>query len=571
MRWLFTPQLRPLVGLAAAASLVLNLASLVPAIYMLQVFDRVLASRSVETLAMLTAVALIALALGFCMDGVRARALAWAGRAVDRKLSPLALRGVLLDAAGPSHGATGDVLRDVTQLRRFLAGSGVQALFDAPWLPVYVGAIGLMHPLLGVIATLGAVALVVVAAVTERLTKRAFAQASSQSRAAARHAEALVRNAEVIAGMGMASTALADWQRRQDEVLPPQASAGDTSATLAALARAVRQLVQVAMLAAGAWLVVGFDASAGIMVAATLLLARALQPVEQLIGGWKALADARSAWQRLEARKSGMPDQAPVALPEPVGRVQLEQVSLVPAGAGRPLMRNVSFALEAGQGLGIVGPSGSGKTTLVRLLLGIWRPTAGVVRIDGADIGQWDRDLLGSHVGYLPQDVELFAGTVAANVARLGEVDSQKVVEAARRAHAHEMILRLADGYDTQIGEGGTVLSGGQRQRIALARALYGRPRLVVLDEPNANLDAEGEGALASALRDLRDDGVTVVLVGHRPAMMSALDRIAVMNEGRLGAFGATASVLSRMRAIAPYAQPSPASFNESPIAKVGT
>ncbi|MFO1302139.1 MAG: type I secretion system permease/ATPase [Burkholderiales bacterium] len=568
MRWLFAPSLTPLLGLAAAASLAINLASLVPAVFMLQVFDRVLASRSLETLVMLTAVTLLALAFCFCMDTVRARALAWAGRAVDRTLSPLALRAVLAEAASPGHGVTGDVLHDVTQLRRFLAGSGVQALFDAPWMPVYIAAIALMHPLLGVVAALGGGLLVVVAAATEYLTRRELVRAASHSRSAARAAEALVRNAEVIAGMGMTSAALAGWQRGQDGLLSMQAALADRSAALAALARTMRQLVQVAMLAAGAWLVIGLDASAGVMVAATLLLARALQPVEQLVGGWKSLVDAREAWHRLERRTSHAA-ALPVALPDPIGQVQFEKVTFAPASAGRPLMRGVTFTLEPGEALGIVGPSGSGKTTLVRLLLGIWHPTAGTVRIDGASIAQWDRDALGARVGYLPQDVELFAGTVAANIARLGEVDAQEVIEAARRAHAHEMILRLPKGYETEIGEGGTVLSGGQRQRIALARALYGRPRLVVLDEPNANLDAEGERALAMALRDLRRERVTVVLVGHRPSMMSALDRIAVMGDGRLDAFGPAGTVLSRLRTIAPHAQSPAAEPDPSQLATV--
>jgi PrtD family type I secretion system ABC transporter len=523
---------------------------------MLQVFDRVLASRSVETLVMLTAAAVLALVLGFSMDGVRARALAWAGRAVDRKLSPLALRSVLTEAAGPLQTGERDVLRDVAQLRGFLAGSGVQALFDAPWLPVYLVAIALMHPLLGVTAALSALLLAAIAVATERLTKHDLIEMAGRSRATAQHADALVRNAEAIAGMGMTPAAVAGWQARHDELLATQAQVGDASARLAALARVMRQLVQIAMLGAGAWLVIELDASAGIMVAATLLLARALQPVEHLIGGWKALIDARSAWQRLQARKAAHRTDPLLKLPVPLGRIDVDRVTFVPAVMRPALIRNVSFALEPGDSLGVVGPSASGKTTLIRLLLGIWQPSAGAIRLDGADIAHWDRDALGPHVGYLPQDVELFAGTVAANIARLGEVDSAKVVEAARRAHAHEMILRLPDGYDTQIGDGGAILSGGQRQRIALARALYGNPRLVVLDEPNANLDAEGERALGAALRDLKASGVTVVLVGHRPAMMSVLDKLAVINEGQLEAFGPANAILSRLRAIS---RPTPA------------
>jgi PrtD family type I secretion system ABC transporter len=551
MSWLFAPQLRPLILFAAAVSFVLNVAMLMPALYMVQVFDRVFASGSFETLAMLTLITLVALAVSFCMDAVRAAALGCAGRALDRRLSPAALTSVLGDAAGPSRKVDQHLLRDVGKLRAFLGGAGVQAIFDAPWFPVYLSAIALMHPLLGVIATCGAGALVALGLLTEKLTHRRAADTVLRSRANAQYAEALVHNAEAIVGMGMTRAVVKDWQQRHDAVLDTQASVGETSARLAALARAIRQLLQIAMLAAGASLVIGHEASAGIMVAATLLLGRALAPIEQLIAGWRASTDARDAWRRLESRHANARNDAPLALPAPQGRIEVDGVTFAPV-AGRPaVLRNATFALEPGESLGIVGPSASGKTTLIRLLLGIWRPNAGVIRLDGADIARWDRDALGAHVGYLPQEVELFAGTVGSNIARLGAVDSAKVTDAARRAHAHEMILRLPDGYDTEIGESGAVLSGGQRQRIALARALYGTPRLVVLDEPNANLDADGERALASALAELKRAGVTVVMVGHRPAMMSVLDKLAVLNAGQLEAFGPASAILSRLRPIA--------------------
>lgn len=550
MSWLFARHLRPLIVFAAAASLVLNVAMLVPSLYMIEVFDRVFASRSMETLVMLSAIAVVALGLAFFMDAARASALACAGRALDGRLSPLALRSVLAEAAGPSRSVDQNVLRDVSKLRAFLAGSGVQAVFDAPWLPVYLGAITLMHPLLGAAAAAGACLLVALSLLTEKLTRRTSVAMVARSRSTARDAEALIRNAEAIAGMGMARDAVAGWQRGHDALLGLQAAHGDTSARLSAMARGVRQLLQMAMLGLGAWLVIGHDASAGIMVASTLLLGRALQPVEHLIGGWNAVVDARAAWGRLERRAAPRADEL-LALPAPSGRLEVTGVTFSPAAAKPALVRNVTFMLAAGESLGIVGPSASGKTTLIRLILGIWRPIAGVIRLDGSDIAAWDRDALGAHVGYLPQDVELFAGTVAANIARLGTVDADKVIDAARRAHAHEMILRLSDGYDTEIGEGGAVLSGGQRQRIALARALYGSPRLVVLDEPNANLDVEGERALTSALAGLKAAGVTVVMVGHRPAMMSSLDKLAVLNEGQLEAFGPAAALLTRLRTVA--------------------
>jgi PrtD family type I secretion system ABC transporter len=551
MSWLFTKQLRPFVLLAAAASLVLNLALLVPALYMVQVFDRVFASRSVETLAMLSAAAVLALAVGYAMDIVRARALAWAGGALDRRLSPVALATVLRQAAGNSRPVDTDALRDIAQLRTFLSGSGIQALFDAPWLPIYLLVIGCMHPLLGLMAGIGSGLLAGLAVLTERLTRRDAESALQRSRAAHRHADTLTRNAEAIIGMGMTHAAVVGWQSRHERLLEAQARLGASSTRLGATARMMRQGVQLAMLGAGAWLVIHAHASAGIMIAATILLARALHPVEHLVSGWKAQLDARGAWRRLVGRDFAERTSSALKLAAPIGRLEVERVVFGTAPMRPALIKRVSFVLEAGESLGLMGPSASGKTTLIRLILGISKPLAGAVRLDGADIALWERDALGPYVGYLPQDVELFAGTVAENIARLGPVASARVLEAARLAHAHEMILRLPDAYDTEIGEAGARLSGGQRQRIALARALYGEPRLVVLDEPNANLDAEGEAALKSALSDLKARGVTLIMVGHRPALMSQLDKLAVLKAGALEAFGLSSALLPQLRPVA--------------------
>jgi len=559
MNWLFVARLRPFVLLAGTASLVLNLALLMPSIYMTQVFDRVFSSRSVETLVMLSTLALLALALGFCMDVVRARALAWSGRAIDRRLSPAALAGVLRDAAGVGGRANTDVLRDIAQLRTFLSGTGIHAMFDAPWLPIYVLVIGLMHPALGAAAALGAVLLIALGLLTERLTRTHAERALQRSRGTTKHAEALTRNAEVIIGMGMTQAAVASWEARHQELLDAQAQLGAVTARLSATARMTRQALQIVMLGLGAWLVIDAHASPGIMVAATILLGRALQPVEQLIGGWKVLVEARGAWGRLGDRPTGQADETSLALPAPAGRLELERLIFSVSPGRPPLIKGVGFTLEAGESLGIIGPSASGKTTLIRLILGIWKPQAGVVRLDGADVARWDRDALGRHIGYLPQDVELFAGSVAQNIARLGAINSEQVVRAAQLAHAHEMILRLPDGYDTQIGEAGGILSGGQRQRIAFARALYGNPQLVVLDEPNANLDAQGEAALAAALAELKARGVTTIMVGHRPALMSQLDKLAALKDGALEAFGPATKVLQALRVVAtPGSRPTP-------------
>jgi PrtD family type I secretion system ABC transporter len=350
--------------------------------------------------------------------------------------------------------------------------------------------------------------------------------------------------------MGMGAAAVKAWGTRHEGLLDSRSRLVERTARLAAAARVTRQALQAALLGAGAWLVVAEHASPGIMIAATILFGRAVQPVEQLIAGWKTIVEARAAWRRIEQPGSAPSAEERVALPAPHGRIDVERVVFAPAAQGAALIKGVSFSLAAGESLGIVGPSAAGKTSLLRLILGIWKPQSGTVRLDGADIAQWDRDALGAHVGYLPQDVELFAGTVAENIARLGAADDAQVVEAARQAHAHEMILRLPQGYDTVIGDAGTTLSGGQRQRIALARALYGAPRLVVLDEPNASLDAEGDAALAAALQDLKRRGATVIVVSHRPALMSQLDKVAVLKDGALEAFGAVSAVNPRLRPV---------------------
>ena len=548
MNWLLAPRLRPFVLFAAGVSLALNLALLMPALYMVQVFDRVFTSRSGETLAMLSVLVVVALALGWCMDEARAKALGHAGRVLDATLSPQVLRRALAQAAAPDRRGDGDALRDVAQLRGFIGGSAVLALFDAPWLPIHLLVIGLMHPVLGIAASIGAAALVVLAVIAERVTRADARDAQQASRAAQRQAQALLRSSEVIAGMGMSAHAVGTWHDRFDALLRVQRRLSASSAHLGAAARIARQALQAGLIGLGAWLVIGAEASPGIMVAATILFGRALAPVEQLIAGWKSLVDGRSAWQRLCEQQVGQAAEAPLALPAPSGRIEVERVVFGATASRTPLLKGVSLEIEAGSSLGLIGASASGKTTLVRLLLGIWRPQSGTVRLDGADIARWDRDALGPHVGYLPQDVELFAGTVAQNIARLApEVDAAQVVAAAKLAHAHEMVLRLPQGYDTPIGDAGSVLSGGQRQRIALARALYGNPRLVVLDEPNANLDAEGDAALLEALRELKARGVTVVMVSHRPALMAQLDRIAVLKDGVVALYGKPAEAAAQL------------------------
>ena len=566
MSWLFVRRLRGFVLLAAFASLFLNIALLMPSIYMMQVFDRVFSSRSVETLVMLGAITLLFLGMGYFLDTVRVRTLAWAGRSLDRQLAPAAVRASLEQASANPGRVDTDALRDIAQLRAFLSGPGVLAVFDAPWLPAYLLLISLMHPMLGLTATIGAIALITLGVITHRLTREHTEGATSLSRASARLAEKFARNAEVVIGMGMTRAVVDRWSKQQERLMRAQEEQVLTSSRLSALARSLRQVLQVTMLAVGAWLVIDMQASAGIMIAATILLSRALQPAEYLISGWRTLTEARTAWRKLNERPMNATAEAKVALPAPAGRIDIEKLAYAFSAGKAAVIRNLSVSIEPGESLAVVGPSASGKTTFVRLVLGLWRPQSGTVRLDGADIARWDRDALGQHIGYLPQDVELFAGTVGENIARLGDLSgaevSAQIVRAAKLAHAHELILQLPDGYDTQIGDGGAALSGGQRQRIALARALFGDPRIVVLDEPDANLDVAGEAALLSAIADLKARGTTVIVVSHNAALMNAVDRILVLRNGALEMFGPAAAVQARMKSatpeprIVPFPQP---------------
>lgn len=561
MHWLLARQIRPFIKLAAIASLLLNLALLAPALYMLQVFDRVFSSGSLETLVMLAIPVAVLLVLAYCMDAARSRTLAAAGRRMESCLAPEALATQLeTQALQPARADDrGDALRDVAQLRRLLAGPGVVALFDAPWVPLYLLLIAAMHPLLGGIALLGALLLFGLGMFTEYATRRRTERAVDTGRATQRQAEALLRNSEVVVAMGMTGAALGAWSARCAEQHLAQESLADASSRLGALARVSRQLLQVVALGFGAWLVIGREASPGIMISATILLGRALQPVELLIGGWKSMIEARGAWRRLEQRNL-RPRTARLALPAPKGRLEVERLTFAFAPDRAPLLRNLCFTLFPGESLGLVGPSAAGKTTLLRLLLGLRTAQAGCVRLDGADIARFDREQLGRAVGYLPQNVELFAGTIGANISRLQQPDADAVIRAAQLAQAHELILGLPDGYDTDIGENGCLLSGGQRQRIALARALYGDPRLLILDEPNANLDEAGDAALASALTAVKARGTTVVVVSHRRGLIAQLDRIAMLRNGKLEAFGPASLVLGKLGEnpkVLPFAQPS--------------
>ena len=548
----FTKQLRPFFLWAGAFSLLINLLMLMPALFMLQVYDRVVTSRSHETLIMLLILVGAALLFMAYLDVIRARLMNAAGVTLENLLGPRVLAVMMRRGASPApndnHG-----LRDVASLRAFLAGPGILALFDSPWVPIYVVLIYLFHPVLGWVAISGAVMLLAAALINEKLSRRPLEAMQVESRKATRFADQGMSNAEVVGALGMGDNLSRRWRRLTREALKHQLDAGRASSVLASTSRFLRQSLQVLMLGVGAWLVIEQQATGGVMIAATILLGRALAPVESAIAGWKGLVDARSARARLDALLTEQKAEPTTELPPPKGALSVERVVFGFRGQDRPVIRGVSFELQIGELLVIVGPSAAGKSTLTRLLVGLWKPMSGVVRLDGADVSSWPREQLGPHIGYLPQDVELFAGRVSENIARLGEMDARAVIEAATRANAHDMILRLPQGYDTPVGEGGAFLSAGQRQRVALARALYGGPRFVVLDEPNSNLDVDGENALIEALRRLKEDKVSVVLVTHRSKLFGLADKVLVLREGAVERFGTPAEVdaVVRGRAVA--------------------
>jgi ATP-binding cassette subfamily C exporter for protease/lipase/ATP-binding cassette subfamily C protein EexD len=541
-------RLRPFMFYAAAFSFFVNLLLLTPPLYMLQVFDRVITSRHGETLALLTLAAAGALAAMAFLDVLRGRLLAGAAIVMDKALGPQVIERLLAAAARRSAAQSLHGLKDVNALRTFMTGPGIFALFDAPWLPGYLLLIYLFHPFLGLIATVGAVLMVLLALLNERLTRERLEANQIENRRAGRFIDISTRNAEAISAMGMLGAVVHRWEGLNAVALRALAQTSETGGLVSGATKLTRQLIQVAMLGGGAWLVVDQHVTSGVMMAATIILGRALAPVEMLVAGWRSLVDARSALGRLEkllAEES--PGTVRTELPAPAGRLAAETLVYRVPGRDAPILRGVSFQLAEGESLGLIGPSASGKSTLARLIVGIWAPVGGVMRLDGADVSQWPREQLGQCIGYLPQDVELFPGTVADNICRLGEPDSAAVVRAAQRAFCHDMILRLPKGYDTELGESGMALSPGQQQRIGLARALYGEPRLVVLDEPNSNLDGEGEEALQSALRELRAARVTVVVIAHRPSLLASMDKLLVLRAGAVDVFGPREEVMSRV------------------------
>ncbi|MBD8124346.1 MULTISPECIES: type I secretion system permease/ATPase [Pseudomonas] len=530
-------------------SFFVNTLMLVPTFYMIQVSGRVVPSSSTSTLIMLTLILTILMATLGSLEWVRSRIMVRISNRLDVLLSRDVYRASFKKAlSSGGMDASAQSLNDLTSLRQFLTGNGLFALFDAPWLPVYTAVMFLFHPWFGWMTVGAAVVLIFLAYLTHRYTSNALAEANKQSLTANLHTTKSLRNAEVIESMGMLDTLMGRWAVRQRRVLVLQSSASDKSGIISSISKTFRNWSQSMMLAAGAYLTITHEINPGLMMAGSLLLGRALSPIDQMIGSWKGFVAARMQYQRLnETLEKLHSEPKRMSLPDPEGHVQVENLVVAPPGAKAAVIRNISFVAPAGSIVGIVGPSAAGKSTLARALLGIWPPQHGTVRLDGADISSWDKQELGPHLGYLPQDIELFEGSISDNIARFGKVDPEKVVLAARVAGVHEMILQLVDGYDTVIGSDGVNLSGGQRQRIGLARAVYGSPRLIVLDEPNSNLDEVGERALGVALQKIKETGATVFIISHRPNILSRLDRVMVLNAGTLSMYGSRDQVIAEL------------------------
>ncbi len=529
-------------------SFFVNVLLLAPSIYMMMVFDRVIPSKSAPTLVMLTLGVFGLLLVMLFLEYLRSRLMIAVSSEIDHVLGPRMIEGMLDRATSPTLVPMAASQRDILTLRTFLSGHGVFALFDAPWLPLYIGLIFLFSPVLGTFALIGTLMLAAIGVMTEVLTRRPLDAMHAANARSARFVDTAVRNAEVVGALNMKPALRRRWHAMNSNMVAAHVLSSDRVSLMMALTKFARQFIQMFMMAVGVYLLIDQSTSPGVMLAATFIMGRAMMPVEQLVATWPQISEARIAYRRLAELLAATPQaEEGLPLPTPRGHVQVEQVVFAIQPTGRPILRSISFEVKPGESLGIVGPSASGKSTLARLLVGVWKPAAGSVRLDGAVIAGWLNDSRGvSHIGYLPQDVELFPGTVAENIARLGEIDSEAVVKAATRAHAHEMILRLPKGYDTEIGDGGAVLSGGQRQRVGLARALYGDPRFVVLDEPNANLDSEGEDALMRTLSELKTENVAVVVIAHRPAIFARFDRIMVLREGMIDAIGPREEILAR-------------------------
>ncbi len=531
-------------------SLFINLLLLVPSIYMLQVYDRVLPASSESTLLMLTLITLFLFIVMGGLEWTRTQIMNATGNKLDNLLNTRIYNALFAKTlADGGRSISAQPLNDLQQVRQFLTGPGLFAFLDAPWLPIYIVVLFLFHPFFGVVAIFSALILTGIAFWNERATKSDLENAAREAMAAQQMTQANLRNAEVIEAMGMLPKVRERWRQRQISHLTLQSRATAKGGMIGALSKFYRLSIQSLILGMGAYLAIHREITPGLVVAGSILMGRALAPLDQIIAQWRSVLHVRAAYHRLDALLLTVPDRAePMPLPALKGEIRLEKCVIVPPGAQAPVIKGISFALDPGTHVAIVGPSAAGKSTLARAILGIVEPVEGAVRLDGAEIKHWDRAQLGGFIGYLPQDVELLDGSISENIARFGDIDPEKVVAAAQNAGVHEMILRLQDGYDTKIQGSGHALSAGQRQRLGLARALYGDPRVLLLDEPNSNLDQEGDLALQRTLRLLKQGGRTVIIITHRTNILSQMDKILLLVQGEIVQYGPAEQVLAALQ-----------------------
>ena len=533
------------IFMAGLFSMFINVLMLVPPLYMLQLYDRVLTSRSESTLYMLTLIVIVLFVTMGLLEVVRSRVLVKFGNRFANILSNRIFESTFELANKKPEAASSRLMGDFTQLRQFLTGNGLFAFFDAPWIPIYIIVLFLFHPYFGFFAIFAAIILVAITFLNEYTTKEKMDNANTLNRDSMMQLEANIRNAEVINAMGMKTNVRKKWEEKYFGFLNAQNDASNKAGIWSNLSKTLRMFFQSMILGLGAYLAVNMELSAGMMIAGSIIMGRALAPLDLMIATWKGFSGARMSYKRIDQLLKDFPkNKEYMELPAPKGFISVEGVYAKPPASNKYTLENLNFSINKGDILGVIGASAAGKSTLARIILGVWPVQIGTVRIDGADISQWDREHLGKYIGYLPQDIELFSGTISENIARFNEVDSQKVIEAAMKAGVHDMILRLPEGYDTPIGTAGTVLSGGQRQRIGLARAIYDNPVFVVLDEPNSNLDEQGELALLKTVEELKKSGTTVVIITHRPNILKVTNKILIMNTGKVERYASTEEIL---------------------------
>jgi len=542
-------------------SFVINILMLTPALYMLQVYDRVMQSRSIETLILITLIVVALFVVMGLLEIIRARVLVRVGNRLDMQLNGHLFDSIFYIAKLNPASATAQPISDLTKVRQFLTGNGVFAFFDAPWFPIYLFILYLFSPWLALFAFLASLIIMAITLVNDFTTKKKLAEANELHGKAQNFISRNLQNAEVVHAMGMHVHLKDHWLKRHLKFLATQSEASDIAGKWSNTSKTLRQMFQALTYGIGAYLAIMGDISDGMIIAGAVLMGRALQPLDLLTNSWKQFVDSKMAYQRLNRLLAQVPEiPETMSLPAPKGEIRLEAVTVVPPGAKTPTIKGINMLIPAGSTVGLIGPSASGKSTLARAILGVWPLANGKVRLDGADIHQWDNVELGQYIGYLPQDIELFEGTISQNISRFGELDSDEIVKAAQLAGVHEMILRLPNGYDTHVGPGGATLSGGQRQRVGLARALYKRPKLIVLDEPNSNLDDIGEKALLNAILQMKQLKSTIILITHKTNILTAVDNIAVLQDGVLSLYDEKNKVLQALqqKAQAASQQPDP-------------